>query len=186
MPVSYGVLRFMKCILTVLLSLLGIVSLNARTTKQPLRDELAEQLRSSGYSLADVYGGDAYVVSVDNRTLKAAKLKDPVKPSPVECSSSEGRYFVFHKNGGIWLRDTKSHEVKQVEAEGQYSTQCFSPEGKFVYSTGKMIRVYNLSKMKSTDVEEGGSFPTGSPDGKWLGFDDGKHYVSLNQPTGSR
>lgn len=170
-------------LLAVLLSLLGIVAVSATGTKRAFRDELAEQLRSSGYSLADVYRGDAYVVSVDGRTAKKTKLKDPEKLASVECSSPEGRYFVFHKNGGIWIRDNKSQEVQQVETEGQYSRQCFSPEGKFVYSVGKMVRVYNLAEKKSTDVGEGGSFPTWSPNGKWLGFDDGKHYVLLNQTT---
>ena len=176
----------MKCVLAVLLSLLGIIAVNASTTKQSFRAELADQLRSSGYSLADAYGGDAYIVSVGSRTLKKTQLKDPEKLASVECSSPEGRYFVFHKNGGIWVRDTKSKEVEQIEAEGQYSTQCFSPGGKFVYSIGKMVRVYDLAKRKATDIEEGGSFPTWSPDGNWLGFDDGKHYVLLNQTTGRR
>jgi hypothetical protein len=175
-----------RLVLTVLTCLLGIVTLSAKNTKRPLRVELAEQLRSSGYSLADVYGGDAYVVSVDKRTLKATKLKHPKKLASVECSSPGGRYFVLHKNGGIWLRDTTSQEVEQVESEGQYSTQCFSPQGKFVYSTGKMVRVYDLAERKRTDIGEGGSFPIWSPDGKWLGFDDGKHYVLLNQTTGAR
>jgi WD40-like Beta Propeller Repeat len=175
-----------RLVLTVLTCLLGIVALSAKNTKRPLRVELAEQLRSSGYSLVDVYGGDAYIVSVDKRTLKAAKLKDPKKLASAECSSQGGRYFVLHKNGGIWLRDTQSQEVEQVEPEGQYSTQCFSPQGKFVYSSGKMVRVHDLAERKSTDIGEGGSFPSWSPDGKWLGFDDGKHYVLLNQTTGTR
>ena len=169
-----------------LLSLLGISALNAAKTKRPLRDELAERQISSGYRLADVYGGNAYVVSVDTRTLKAIRLKDPQKLSSVECSSADGRYFIFHKNGGIWLRDTKSNETKQVEAEGQYSTQCFSPKEKFVYSTGTMVRVYDVAEMKSADVGAGGPFPSWSPDGKWLGFDDGKHFVLLNPTTGNR
>ena len=92
-----------RLVLTVLTCVLGIATLSAKNTKRPLRVELAEQLRSSGYSLADVYGGDAYVVSVDKRTLKATKLKDPKKLASVECSSPGGRYFVLHKNGGIWL-----------------------------------------------------------------------------------
>ena len=185
LPAGCAELNDMKrLVLTVLTCLLGIVTLSAKNTNRPLRVELAEQLRSLGYSLADVYGGDAYVVSVDKRTLKAAKLKDSKKLASVECSSPGGRYVVLHKNGGIWLRDTKSQEVEQVESEGQYSTQCFSPQGKFVYSTGKMVRVHDLAERKSTDIGEGGSFPTWSPDGKWLGFDDRKHYVLLNQTTG--
>ena len=49
-----------------------------------------------------------------------------------------------------------------------------------------MIKVYDVVTKKSTDVGEGESFPTWSPDGQWLGFDDGKHYVLLNQKMGSR
>lgn len=169
-----------------LLSLLGIVAVNATSTKRSFRGELAEQLRSSGYSLADVYGGDAYVVSVDNRTLKATKLKYPEKLASVECSSPEGRYFVFHRHGGLWLRDNESGEALQVEAEGQFSTQCFSPEGKFVYSSKRKMKIYDLARKTRMDVGEGDEYPTWSPDGKWLGFDEGKHFMLLDLKTGTR
>jgi hypothetical protein len=102
----------------------------------------------------------------------------------VQCSSPEGRYSVLHKNG-LWLRDNETGEVQQVETEGERSTQCFSPESKFVYSARGKIRIYDLAKKKSTDVGQG-SYPTWSPDGKWLGFDDGKHYVLLRFATGMR
>jgi hypothetical protein len=74
----------------------------------------------------------------------------------------------------------------QIEAEGQFSKQCFSPEGRFVYSSGKMMRIYDLAKKQHIDVGEGDSYPTWSPDGKWLGFDDGKHYMLLDLKTGTR
>lgn len=176
----------MRRLLSVVLSLLGFVLLNAGSARPSFRYELAEHLRSSGYSLADVYGGDAYVVSATNRTFTRANLKDPEKLKSIGCSSPKGRYLVFLRDGGIWMRDAKSQKVEQIEGEGQYSTQCFSPEGKFVYSTAKMVRIYDLAKKKSTDVGVGGSFPTWSPDGKWIGFDDGKDYVLLNQATASR
>jgi hypothetical protein len=172
--------------LAVLLCLLGIVALNAKNTKRPLRVQLAERQHSLGYSLVDTWGsrGEVYVVSVEDRTWTKAKVKDIQKLTSQQCSSPEGRYSVFYKNA-IWLRDNESGETKQVETEGEFSTQCFSPEGKFVYSTGKTVRIYDLTRGKSTDVGEG-SYPTWSPDGKWLGFDNGKRYVLLHLQTGNR
>jgi len=174
----------------VLLCLPGIVTLNAKNTKRPLRLELAKQQRSVGYSLVDIWGlrAEVWVVSVENRTGMKAKAKDFEKLmqrfASVQCSSPEGRYSVIYDNG-VWLRDNDSREIQQIESEGKFSTQCFSPEGKFVYSTGKTVRIYDLAKKKSMDVGEG-NYPTWSPDGKWLGFDDGKHYVLLGLPTGNR
>jgi hypothetical protein len=177
-----------RLILAALLSFLGTVALHARDAKQSLRVELAYQQHSFGYSLVDGWAGQVYVVSVEDRTAKRVKARDIQKFDSVQCSSPEGRYSVFHKNG-LWLRDNESGEALQVEAEGQFSTQCFSPEGRFVYSAGKIVRVYDLAKKKSMDVGKGyyaGFYPTWSPDGEWLGFDDGKHYVLLNPKTGTR
>src|SRR2546427_315697 len=185
-PARCVVLRDMKrLILAVLLSLLRIIALHARDAKQSLRAELAKQQHSLGYSLVDGWAGEFYVVSVEDRTAKRAKVRDAQKLDSVQCSSPEGRYSVFHKNG-LWLRDNESGKALQVEAEGHFSTQCFSPEGRFVYSSGKMMRIYNLAKNKLMDVGEGGEYPTWSPDGKWLGFDDGKHYTLLDMKTGTR
>ncbi len=171
-------------ILVVLLSLLGILALDARDAKQSLRVELGKQQHSLGYSLVDGWAGRVYVVSVEDRTEKRAKVRDAQKLDSAQCSSPEGRYSVFFKNA-IWLRDNGSGETQQVETEGEFSMQCFSAEGKFVYSTGKTVRIYDLARRKSTDVGEG-RYPTWSPDGKWLGFDDGKHYVLLDLQTGNR
>ena len=112
-------------------------------------------------------------------------MKGNQKPESAECSSPDGRYLVLHKNGGLWVQDNESGETRMVEAEGQYSAQCFSPEGKFAYSTGESVRVFELANKKSTEVGRG-AFPTWSRDGKWLGFDDGKHYILLNPTTGIR
>lgn len=186
LPACYAVLNDMKRLApAMLLCLLGIVALNAKNTMRPVRVELAEQERSLGYSLVDSWAssGEVYVVSVENRTWTKAKAKDIQKLTSPMCSSPEGRYSVFHKNG-LWLRDNEAGETQQVETEGEFSTQCFSPDGKFVYSTGKTVRIYDLAKKKSMDVGKG-SYPTWSPDGKWLGFDDGKHYLLLNPTTGT-
>jgi hypothetical protein len=123
----------------VLLCILGIVALNAKNTKQSLRVELAERQRLLAYSLVDPWGsnGEAYVASVEGRTFAKVKAKDIQKLTSEQGSSPEGRYSVFYKNA-IWLRDNASGETKQVANEkGEFSRQCFSPEGKFVYSTGK-------------------------------------------------
>jgi WD40 repeat protein len=172
--------------LAVLLSLLGIVALHARDAKQSLRVELAQQQRSAGYSLVDTWGsrGEVWVVSVENRTGTKTKAKDFQKLTSQQCSSPEGRYSVFYEHG-VWLRDNESRETQQVETEGEFSSQCFSPEGKFVYSTGKTVRIYDLVRKKNIDVGDG-SYPTWSPDGKWLGFDAGGHYLLLDLQTGNR
>jgi len=169
-----------------LLYLLGIIALNAKNTMRRLRVELAEQQRSLVYSLVDPWAssGEVYVVSVENRTRSKAKAKDIQKLASQMCSSPEGRYSIFYKNG-LWLRDNRSGEALQVEAEGQFSAQCFSSDGKFVYSTGKTVRIFDLASRKSVDIGKG-SYPTWSPDGKWLGFDDGRHYLLLNPTTGTR
>ena len=148
-----------RLVAAVLLCLLGIVALNAKNTKQSLRIELAERQRLLGYALVDpASSGEVYVVSVADRAWTKAKVKDTQKPTSHQCSSLEGRYSVFHKNG-LWLRDNESGETQQVETEGEFSTQCFSPEGKFVYSTGTTVRIYELARKKSVDVGEG-SYPT--------------------------
>jgi hypothetical protein len=174
-----------RLMLAVLFSVPGIVALHARDAKQSLRVELAKQQLSLGYSLFDGWGGRVYVVSVEDRTAKRVKAKDIQKLDSAQCSSPEQHYSVFHKNGP-WLRDNESGQALQIEAEAQFSTQCFSPEGKFVYSSGKMMRIYDLAKKESMDVGEGDPYPTWSPDGKWLGFDDGKHYILLDLRTGAR
>lgn len=176
-----------RIVSAVLLCLIGIVALNAKNTNQSLRAELAERQRLLGYSLVDPWAanGEVYVVSVEGRTLAKVIAKDIQKLTSRECSSPEGRNSVFYKNA-IWLRDNVSGETKQVENErGEFSRQCFSPQGKFVYSTGKTVKIYDLASGKSADVGVG-TYPTWSPDGKWLGFDDGKHYVLLDPQTGIR
>jgi tricorn protease-like protein len=175
-----------RLILAMLLSLFGIVALHARDAKQYLRVELAKEQRLLGYSLVDVWGGDVDVVSVSDRTAMRVKARDIQKLTSVGCPSPEGRYFVFHKNGGLWLQDNESGKALQIEAEGQFSTQCFSPDGQFVYSSEKKVKIYDLAKKTRTDVGEGDKYPTWSPDGKWLGFDEGKHYMLLDLKTGTR
>jgi hypothetical protein len=190
MPGVWGpALPTMKRVGSVLaLVIFAIAAAEAKSTKKSLRVELAEQQRSLGYSLADVLrgqNGQVYVVSVEDRTVRLVKAKDVEKLHPQECSSPQGRYSVFRRNGGLWLRDNETSAAELVEAEGQYSTQCFSPEGKFTYSTGRSVRIYDLAKKKGIEVDKG-TYPAWSPDGKWVGFDDGKHYVLLSPTTGIR
>jgi Tol biopolymer transport system component len=141
-----------------------------------------------GYSLADVLGSrEVYVVSPTDRTSIQARAKNIQKLTSPGCSSNDGRYSLSHASE-LWLHDSVSHEAEQIEAEGQYSTQCFSPDGKFVYSTGKTIRIYDPATKKRTDVGkvERPDWPTWSPDGRWVGFDDGKHYVLFDPETKAR
>src|SRR5690242_14700395 len=140
---------------TVLLSLLccdSFFNLAAKDTK-PLRVDLAEQQRVSGYSLIATWGsrgGEVRIVSVEDRTVTETKVKNIQELTSTECASRERRYSVFYKNG-IWLRDNQSGETEEIEPEGDFSTQCFSPDLKFVYFSGGRIRIYNVKLKKSTD-----------------------------------
>jgi WD40-like Beta Propeller Repeat len=175
-----------RLLLVGLLWLLGVHAVGAKNAKESLRSELAKRQRILGYSLVDPWAstGEVYVVSVEDRGRTKNKAKDIQKLTSLQCSSPDGRYVLFHKNG-LWLRDNESSETQQVDVEGQYSDQCFSTERKFVYSSGKTIRIYDVAERKSINFGEG-SYPTWSPDGRWLCIDDGKHYVLLNPTTGTR
>jgi hypothetical protein len=165
----------------------SVAALTANGTKQSLRAELAKQERSQGYSLVDVWGsrdGHINVVSPDSRTSSKATVKDIQKLTSEQCDMPGEHYSLFRKEG-IWLRDKESDETGPIDSLGQYSHQCFSPARKIVYTAGKMIRIYDLSLKRVTNIGEGSS-PAWSPDGTWLGFDDGRHYVLLNVQTGTR
>ena len=177
---------------TVLLSLLCCVSffsLAAKDTK-PLRLDLAERQRTSGYSLISTWAsksGEVRVVSAKHRTATDTKVKNIQNLTSTECSSREGRYSVFYKNG-VWLRDNQLGETEEIEPEGDFSTQCFSPDLNFVYFSGGKIRIYDLKLKKSTEIAEKNdrTWPTWSPNGRWLGFNDGKRYAILDLETGKR
>ena len=177
---------------TVLLSFLCSASsflLDAKDAK-PLRLDLSERQRVSRYSLIDTWSsrdGEVNVVSVEQRTATKTKVRNIEDLTSTECSSRERRYSVFYKNG-LWLRDNHSGETKQIEPEGDFSTQCFSPDQKFVYSAGGKVRIYDAKLSKSTDIaeEKDRTSPTWSPNGKWLGFDDGKRYTLFDLETGKR
>jgi len=176
----------------VLLSSLGCASfflLDAKDTK-PLRVDLSERQRVSGYSLIDTWGskgGEVGVVSVENRTATTTKVNNIEELTSTECSSRERRYSVFYKNG-LWLRDNQSRQTEEIEPEGDFSTQCFSPDPKLVYFSGGRIRIYDVQLKKRTDIteEKDRTWPTSSPNGKWLGFDDGKRYTLFDLETGER
>jgi hypothetical protein len=176
---------------TILLSFLCLVSLLSLSAKEkPVRRDLAEQQRISGYSLIDTRGargGKVWVASVEQRTATKAKVKDIDGLTSTECSSRERRYSVFYKNG-LWLRDNQSGGTEEIEPEGDFSTQCFAPDLKFVYFAGGRIRIYDVKLKKSTTIAQGKdrTWPTWSPNGKWLGFDDGKRYTLFDLETGKR
>jgi WD40-like Beta Propeller Repeat len=169
---------------TFVLGLISFFALGTKDTNKPLRVELAEEQRTLGYSLADVGwppGDVVYVVSVEDRTMRATKARDIHKLRSVECYSPDGRYSVFLKNG-LRLKDNESEETQQIDVDGLYSNQCFSPEPKFVYFSKNVVKVYDLATKQST-VIGAGNYASWSPDGKWLGFDDGKRYVLLDVKT---
>jgi tricorn protease-like protein len=170
---------------TALVCLLGLVALGAEDEKQSLRTELAQQQRASGYALVDVLlHREVHVVSPQDRTWTTASAKDIQKLTSTECILKGEHYSLSQKNG-LLLRDNESGATQEIDAQGQYSDQCFSPDRKIVYTAGKMVRVYDLAAKKSEDVSEGRN-PSWSPDGKWLGFDDGKHYVLIDSKSRTR
>lgn len=181
----YGVLHSVKRpVSTALVFLLGFLSLGAQDEKQSLRIELAQQQRSSGYVLVDVWGGEVNVVSPQDRTRTTASVKDIQRLISGECIMKGEHYSLSQKNRLV-LRDNESGAMQEIDAQGHYSDQCFSPDRKIVYTAGKMVRVYDLTAKKSEEVAEGHN-PSWSPDGKWLGFDDGKNYVLLDSKSGTR
>jgi len=162
-------------------------TLVAQVNKQTLRSELAEQERKSGYSLVDTWGGrgEVYVVSVTDRTTRKVKSRDVQEDDLRGTLSPQKRYLLFYKNG-VWLRDNESGEQELIDAQGRFSSQCWSSDQRrFVYGTGKTLRIYDTKDRKILDIaNEQDDYPTWSPDGKWIGFYEGNHYV-LMDPSGS-
>jgi hypothetical protein len=172
---------------TALVCLLGHVALGAQDEKQCLRIELARQQRVSGYVLVDVlqdFEVQVHVVSPQDRTWTTASAKGIQKLTSAQCILN-GEHSSLSRKNGLALRDNETGTMQEIDAQGQCSDQCFSPDQKIVYTAGKMVRVYDLTAKKSEDVAEG-RHPSWSPDGKWLGFDDGKHYVLKDSKTGTR
>lgn len=170
-----------------LLILLTTAPLTVQSKEQNLRRELAEQERKSGYSLVDAGGrrGEVYVVSVIDRTSHKAKTKNIEDPFSVQCYLPGRRYSLFYKNG-LWLRDATTGTAQLIDASGEFSDQCWGPDqGKFVYTVGKKIQIYDLAEKKAVDIAEG-QYPTWSPDGKWIGFYEDIQYVLMDPSTRAR
>jgi hypothetical protein len=146
-----------RWIQTVLLSLLcfaSFLSLDAKDTK-PLRLDLAERQRTSGYALIDGWGSrsEVYVVSVEHRTMTKTKAKNIQDLTSTECLSRERRYSVFYRKDSGYGTISRG-QTEKIEPEGDFSTQCFSPELKFVYFADGRIRIYDVKLKKSTDISE--------------------------------
>jgi len=65
-------------------------------------------------------------------------VKDAQQLELAECTSADRKYSVLVKYG-IQLRNNKSGELQSVDSDGWAAQQCFSPEGKFVYSSKHII-----------------------------------------------
>ena len=171
--------------LAIVVGLIGFVGTTATDVKQTLRAELDERQHTAGYFLADGWPpGEVQIVSLENRTETKEKLKNPQEFTSTECVSVNGRYSLSYQ-GGIALRDNQSGETQRIDSDVWFSRQCFSPESKVVYSSRHTIRIYDVAKKQSIDVASG-DYPSWSPDGKWISFDNGKNFTILNLETGSR
>jgi tricorn protease-like protein len=171
--------------LTIVIGLLSFAESTATDVKHPLFAELAERQRASGYFLADGWPpGEVRIVSFEYRTETKAQPKNPQEFTSTECVSADGRYSLSYQ-AGLTLHDKRSGETPQIDSDVWFSKQCFSPESKFVYSSRHTIRIYDVATKENTDVAPG-DYPSWSPDGKWISFDNGKHLTIFNPESGSR
>lgn len=172
----------------VLLITIATAPLTAQNKTQNLRQALAEQEQRYGYSLVDAggQGGGGYRVSVIDRTSRKVKVKSSEDSSSMQqCSLPGRRYSLFYKNG-LWLRDTTTGTAELIDASGEFSDQYWGPDQtKFVYGVDKKIRIYDVAEKKASDIAEG-QYPTWSPDGKWIGFYEGKRFVLIDPLTRAR
>jgi hypothetical protein len=159
-----------------------------------LRKDLAEHARSAGYSLVDEEwhsekDGRSDAVNFADRTAHKIKLKYFVSNGQPACTSHSGRYEIrFQQGDGIRLNDNDSGRSERITSDGLVSKQCFSPDdSKLIFSSimVREVKIYDVSSRKSEEVEAG-TDATWSPDGKWIGFDDGKHYVLMDSQTRKR
>ena len=90
------------------------------------------------------------------------------------------------------ILDLESGATQEVEADGDVTTQCWSPDGReFVFyiidsqdkhGTKSRIGVFDLATNKWRQITQGEQ-PTWSPDGKWIAFRDHESYY-LVSPSG--
>src|SRR6202035_3314253 len=104
--------------LTIVIGLLGFAGTTPTDVKQPLRAELAERQRASGYFLADVGWppGEVRIISLENRTETKVQAKNPQQFKSSDCISANGRYSLSYQ-GGITLRDKQSDETQQIDSD---------------------------------------------------------------------
>ncbi len=183
--VQIGQLLLATCVITVVCT--GAAS--GTNEKKQLREDVAEHARSERYSLVDAEwhknANDTWdAINFEDRTSRQVKLKYGITNGMPACASHHGRYEIrFHPDDGFWLSDDESSKSEKIESEGFVSRQCFSPDdGRFIFSSGKKVKIYGLGSRQSEEVDTG-TDATWSPDGKWIGFDDGKHYVLMNLQT---
>lgn len=98
----------------------------------------------------------------------------------------------------MFLKDLKSGDEFLIDPRGYADRQCWQfGAGRLVYwqsgashpteeaySDGH-VRIYEVANQESRTLVKGYS-PTWSPDGKWIGFDDGARYVIMNPDTNER
>jgi hypothetical protein len=171
------------------MALICTAAASSTNQEKQLREDVAEHARSERYSLVDVEwhknANDTWDgINFEDRTSRQVKLKYGIKNGTPACASHSGRYEIrFRPDDGFWLSDDKSSKSERIENEGFVSRQCFSPDdGRFIFSSGRKVKIYDLESSKSEEIEAG-TDASWSPDGKWIGFDDGKRYVLMNLRT---
>jgi hypothetical protein len=81
------------------------------------------------------------------------------------------------------ILDIAMREVTQVADGGMATSQCWSPDGRFVvYEGGGSVSLYNVAS-RTSQILAKGKYPTWSSDGQWIAFLDGDTYYAI-KPSG--
>jgi hypothetical protein len=129
--------------------------------------------------------GEVNVVAFADRTFTKARLaenQELLERASGECVLREKRYS---PGAGIW-RTQEEPETDQTDMEDRYPRRCFSADQRrVVYSKDGWVRIYDTVTKTLSNLEFGHG-ASWSPDGKLIGFSDGKNYILLDWKTGSR